>query len=139
MCMTELLIAFVIPILVILFAIVLQTILHCPYKVTAIIFIILITIAIILSVIFGNTLLFILLAWLYTFIAFVTAFAVKRFFRHRCHSTMNLGVTSDEEDDNEESDNLSINIGSNNNGSFNNNFNNGNNNQSNRCHRNRRR
>ena len=136
--MTELLIAFVIPILVILFAIVLQTILHCPYKVTAIIFIILITIAIILSVIFGNTLLFILLAWLYTFIAFVTALAVKKFFRCRCNSTINLETNLDEEDDNDEPDNFSINIGSNNNGSFNNNFNNGNNSQSNRCRRNRR-
>ena len=42
--MTDLLIAFVIPVLVIIVAAILQTLLKCPYKVAAIVFVIVITV-----------------------------------------------------------------------------------------------
>lgn len=73
--MTDLLIAFVIPILVMIAAAILQTLIRCAFKVAAIIFIIVISVAFAL----GGTLLLIALAWVYTFIAFITAFIVSRF------------------------------------------------------------
>ena len=73
--MTDLLIAFVIPILVIIFAAILQTILHCPVKVAGIVFVI----AIVIALVLGGTAILIALAWLYTLLAFVTAFVISRF------------------------------------------------------------
>lgn len=74
--MTDLLIAFVIPILVIIVSIVLETILRCPFKVAGIIFVLLIIAALVL----GATLTNIILAWFYTLLAFITALVVERIY-----------------------------------------------------------
>lgn len=72
--MTDILIAFVIPIIAIILAIILETILRCPYKVAGLVFVILI----ITAFAFGGSLLYIALAWLYTILAYGVARIVER-------------------------------------------------------------
>ena len=80
--MTDLLIAFVIPILVIIIAAILQTLLNCPFKVAGIIFVI----AIIVAIVLGGSAIFIALAWGYTLLAFIVAFIICKFFKWECNN-----------------------------------------------------
>ena len=117
--MTDLLIAFVIPILVVIVAAVLQTILHCPFKVAGIVFVILIIAALAL----GGSLLYIAFAWIFTVLAFVVAYLICRCLRWGC--SCNCGG-------NNNNNGGSGNTGNNNNGNNNSGNNNtGNNNSGN--------
>lgn len=156
--MTDLLIAFVIPVLVIVVSAILQTILNCPFKVAGVIFVI----AIIIALVLGGTAILIALAWIYTLLAFVVAYIICRFFRWECNSTNNCnccrnnnntgnGNTGNNNSGNNNTGNGNIgnnnsgnnntgnnnsgnnNTGNNNSGNNNTGNNNGNNNNSNRC------
>lgn len=130
--MTDLLITFVIPILVIIASAILQKILRNPFEVAGIIFIILIIVALVL----GGTTLFITLAWVYTILALITALIVSRLCcryrrnHRRCRRNdddddflnINLAISNnnqncdndDEDDDDNDSDNNNENCGRNN-------------------------
>lgn len=123
--MTDLLIAFVIPILVIIVASILQTLLNCPFKVAGIIFVI----AIIVVIVLGGSAILIALAWIYTVLAFIAAFIVCKFFRWQC-SNNNCMCCSGNNNSNDNTANGNTgnnNIGNNNSG----NNNTGNNNSGN--------
>ena len=124
--MTDLLIAFVIPVLVIVVAAILQTILNCPFKVAGIIFVA----AIIIAIILGGTTVLIALAWIYTLLAFIVAYIICRFFRWECNSNRNCICCSNNNDSNNTANG---NTGNNNNAGNNNSGNNntGNNNSGN--------
>lgn len=115
--MTDLLIAFVIPVLVIVVSAILQTILNCPFKVAGVVFVI----AIIIALVLGGTTLLIALAWIYTLLAFVVAYIICRFFRWECNSNRNCNCCSG---NNENNNSGNGNTGNNNSG--NNNTGNGN-------------
>ena len=119
--MTDLLIAFVIPVLVVIVAAVLQTILHCPFKVAGIVFVLLIIAALAL----GGTILYIAFAWIFTVLAFIVAYLICRCLRWNC--SCNCGGN------NNNNGNSGNNNGSNNNNGNNNSGNNntGNNNSGN--------
>lgn len=122
--MTDLLIAFVIPVLVVIIAAILQSILHCPFKVAGIVFVLLIIAALAL----GGTILLIAFAWIYTVLAFIVAYLICRCFRWNCRC--NCGGNND--DNNNGSNNGNGNTGNNNSGNNNSgNNNNGNNNSGN--------
>lgn len=121
--MTDLLIAFVIPILVVIVAAVLQTILHCPFKVAGIVFVILIIAALAL----GGTILYIAFAWIFTVLAFIVAYLICRCLRWNC--SCNCGGNNNNNGNNNGG---SGNTGNNNNGNNNSGNNNiGNNNSGN--------
>lgn len=111
--MTDLLIAFVIPILVIVISAILQTLLKCPFKVAGIVFVI----AIIVAIVLGGSAILIALAWGYTILAFIVAFIICKFFRWEC-SDNSCTCCPDNND---------------NTGNNNDNSNNDDNNNSNRC------
>lgn len=78
----DLLVTFVIPILVIIVAAILQTILNCPFKVAGLVFVV----AVIVAIVLGGSITLIALAWFYTVFAFVAAYLICRFFRWECRS-----------------------------------------------------
>lgn len=125
--MTDLLIAFVIPVLVIVVAAILQTILNCPFKVAGIIFVA----AIIIALVLGGSAILIALAWIYTLLAFVVAYIICRFFRWECNSNRNCICCSNNNNstDTNNGNNNSRNNNTGNNNSGNNNT--GNNNSGN--------
>lgn len=127
--MTDLLIAFVIPVLVIVVAAILQTILNCPFKVAGIVFVI----AIIIALVLGGTAILIALAWIYTLLAFIVAYIVCRFFRWECNSNRNCNCCSNDNNSNTGNNNTGNNNTGNNNSGNNNtgNNNSGNNNTGN--------
>ena len=112
--MTDLLIAFVIPVLVIIGAVILQRIVRNPFEVAGIVFIIMIVVAFIL----GGTILFITLAWVYTLLALITALIVSRLCcrcrRNHRRCRRNDGDNDDEDDEDSNSGNNNENCGRNN-------------------------
>ena len=132
--MTDLLIAFVIPVLVVIVAAVLQTILHCPFKVAGIVFVILIIAALAL----GGSLLYIAFAWIFTVLAFVVAYLICRCLRWGCscncggNNNNNGGSGNTGNNNNGNNNSGNNNTGNNNSGNNNNgNNNSGNNNTGN--------
>lgn len=128
--MTDLLIAFVIPVLVVIVAAVLQTILHCPFKVAGIVFVILIIAALVL----GGSILYIAFAWIFTVLAFIVAYLICRCLRWNCSCNCNCGGNNNNNRNNNggNGNTGNNNIGNNNSGNNNSgNDNTGNNNSGN--------
>lgn len=125
--MSDLLIAFVIPVLVIVVSAILQTLFNCPFKVAGIVFVA----AIIIALVLGGTTTLIALAWIYTLLAFVVAYIVCRFFRWECNSNRTCNCCSSN-NDNDSNNTANGNTGNNNSGNNNTgNNNSGNNNTGN--------
>jgi len=100
--MTDLLIAFVIPILVIIISAILQTIIKCSYKVAVIAFVLLIIVALL----FGGTILYFALAWIYTILAFIIASVIGRCTGNRCRFCCRNNIEDDENISDNDNDNV---------------------------------